>query len=119
MDRASAAKRRQEAHLGPTWAQLGPNLGHLGANLGPREAKSDCIFTVFFKVCMKIEFLLPSAAREAPRRVNLGQLGANLGQLSANFGSTWPWVLQLGIQKTPYVPLFGPMCFNFGQLGPT
>ena len=33
---------------------------------------------------MKIEFLLPSAAREARRRVQLGQLGANLGQLSAN-----------------------------------
>ena len=116
-------------YLGPKYLNMGQleaNLGQLSANLGPTwgqlgapEAKSDCIFTVFFKVCVKIEFLLPSAAQEAPRRVNLGQLGANLGQLSANFGSTWPWVLQLGVPKTPYVPLFGPMCFNLGQLGPT
>ena len=55
---------------GPTWA----NLGQLSANLGPTwgqlgapEAKSDCIFTVFFKVCVKIEFSLPRAAQEAPR----------------------------------------------------
>ena len=59
----------QEANLGPTWA----NLGQLSANLGPTwgqlgapEAKSDCIFTVFFKVCVKIELSLPRAAPEAP-----------------------------------------------------
>ena len=42
--------------------QLGGNSGQLSANLGPTwgqlgapEAKSDCIFIVFFKVCVKIE----------------------------------------------------------------
>ena len=60
----------QVRHMRPTWA----NLDHLSANfgltwsqLGATEAKSDCIFTVFFKVYVKIEFSLPRAAQEAPR----------------------------------------------------
>ena len=54
----------------PTWAKLGQlsaNLGPTWGQLGALEAKSDCIFTVFFKVCVKIEFSLPRAAQEAPR----------------------------------------------------
>ena len=60
----------QVLHMRPTWA----NLGQLSANfvptwvqLGAPEAKSDCIFTMFFKVCVKIEFSLPRAVPEAPR----------------------------------------------------
>ena len=45
-----------KANLGPTWGQL-----------GAREAKSDCIFTVFFEGVVKIEFSLPRVAPEAPR----------------------------------------------------
>ena len=60
----------QVPQIRPTWA----NLGQLSANFGPTwvqlgapEANSDCIFTVFFKVCVKIELSLPRAAPEAPR----------------------------------------------------
>ena len=115
----------QVLQMRPTWA----NLGQLSANLGPTwgqlgtpEAKSDCIFTMLFKVCVKIENLLPRAAQEAPRRVNLGQLGANLGQLSANFGSTWPWVPQLGVQKRHmchYLALCASTWVNLDQRRPT
>ena len=60
----------QVPHMRPTWAKLGQlsaNLGPTWGQLGAPEAKSDCIFTVFFKVCVKIAFSLPRAAQEAPR----------------------------------------------------
>ena len=63
-----------QSHQEPPRGQLGANLGQLKANLSPtrgqlgaREAKSDCIFTVFFEGVVKIEFSLPRVAPEAPR----------------------------------------------------
>ena len=60
----------QVPQMRPTWAKLGQlsaNLGPTWGQLGAPEAKSDCIFTVFFKVCVKIACSLPRAAPEAPR----------------------------------------------------
>ena len=106
------------ANLERTWANLGQLEAHLGSfwsQLGAPEAKSDCIFTVFFKVFVKIEFSPPRAAQEAPREVqealkmgqlrpNLGQLRANLGQLGANLG-------QLGANLCPTWANLGATCF--------
>ena len=60
----------QVPQIRPTWAKLGQlsaNFVPTWVQLGAPEAKSDCIFTVFFKVCVKIELSLPRAAPEAPR----------------------------------------------------
>ena len=91
----------QVPQMRPTWA----NLGQLSANLGPTwgqlgapEAKSDCIFTVFFKVCVKIEFSLPRAAQEAPRD----------GQEAPRAGQERPGAAQDRPKSGPSVAKSGP-----------
>ena len=78
---AQDAPRGAQSQLGPTWRQLGTNLGPLGTNLGPtwaylgltwaqlgpREAKSDCIFTVFCGHRAKL-------ARNARRRRKISKI---------------------------------------------
>ena len=65
----------QVLQMRPTWAKLGQfsaNFVPTWVQLGAPEAKSDCIFIVFFKVCVKIELSLPRAASEAPRDAQEG-----------------------------------------------
>ena len=87
--------------LRPTWAnfgQLSANLGPTWGQLGAPEAKSDCIFTVCFKVCVKIEFSLPRAAQEAPRD----------GQEAPRAGQERPGAAQDRPKSGPRVAKSGP-----------
>ena len=112
----------QVPQIRPTWAKLGQlstNFGPTWVQLGAPEAKSDCIFTVFFKVCVKIELSLPRAAPEAPRDAQEA-LGA--GQERPGAAQDQPKNdprAAVGLGFRPRWGQLGPTWANLSQLGAT
>ena len=55
-----------------------------------REAKSDCIFTVFFEGVVKIEFSLPRGSKRAPREAKGGPRWSKTGPRPAKRATRGP-----------------------------